>query len=86
VLAVTGVLVQQAPPEPQQHDKARRKRRLNHHERHHQQRRQLQRPAEHRDACAKEPACPADQIAREAEAQVLGVRRALGVHRLYCHP
>jgi len=86
VLAPARVLMQHPPAEPEQHEQPCRQCRLHDHQRHQQQRHQLQWPAEHRDAGSEQPARPADQIARQPQAQVLGVRRALGVHRLQHHP
>jgi hypothetical protein len=86
VLAAARVLVQQPPAEPQQHDQPGRERRLHDHQRHQQQRRQLQRPAEDRNAGAGQPASAPEQVAGQPEAQVLGVRDALGVHSLQPHP
>ena len=69
-----------------EHEQAGRKRRLHHDQRREQQRDQLQRPAEDRQPRAEQPACAAQQAPGEREAQMLAVRRLLGVHRLQRDP
>ena len=86
VLAPPGVLAEHAPAEVQQHQQAGGERRLHHHQRHEQQREHLQRPAQHRDARAGQPARSAQQVARQRQAQVRSLRSALGVHRLQRDP
>ncbi len=86
VLAPAGALAEQALSEEQKHQQADRHRRLHDHERDQQQRHDLQRPAEHRQPCPREPARAAQQVERERRVQVLGLRGALGVHRLQRDP
>ena len=68
--------------EEHQHEQAAGERRLHDDERSEQQRDDLQRPAEDRQAGAEQPACAAEQAPGQRQAQVLAVRRVLGVHRL----
>jgi len=86
VLAPSGMLVEHALAEEQQHNQPNRHRRLHHHERGKQQSHHLQGPAEQRQARSRQPACPPQEVQRERGMQVLGVGSALGVHRLQHHP
>jgi len=71
VLAPAGVLMEHAPAEVQQHEQPHGQRRLHHHQRGEVQRHHLQRPAEHRQAGAGEPAPALHQVERERRVQVL---------------
>jgi len=86
VLVSSGVLAQHALGEEHQHQQACRQRRLDHHERGQQQSHDLQRPAEDREPRPEQPAGASDQPPGERQAQVLLVRRLLGVHRLEGDP
>lgn len=86
MLAPAGMLVQHAPPEPQQHEQSRRERRLDDDQRRQQERYDLQGEAEDRDAGAGQVARAFEQVAHQRYAQVLDVRSALGLHRLQGHP
>ncbi len=86
VLGAPGVLVQHALREEHQHEQPGGQRRLDDHQRREQQRDDLQRPAEDRQAQAEQPTSSADQAPRERQAQVLFVRRLLGVERLQRDP
>jgi hypothetical protein len=86
VLAAARVLVQHAPSEVQKHEQAGRERRLDDDQRREQERHDLQRKAEDRNARAREESRAFEQVARQGDAQVLVVRRPLGVHRLQRYP
>ncbi len=86
VLAPPCTLAEHALAEEQQHEQADGHRRLHDHERDQQQGNDLQRPAKHRKPGSREPACTAQQVQGKRGVQVLGVRSALGVHRLQRDP
>ncbi len=86
VLRAAGVLVEHALCKEHQHQQARGERRLHDDQRREQQRDDLQRPAEDRQARSEQPARAAHQAPGERQAQVLIVRRLLGVHRLQGDP
>jgi len=86
VLVAARVLVQHALGQEHQHQQSRRQRRLHHHERGEQQRHHLKRPTEDRQAGSEQPASAPDQPPDERQAQVLGARSLLGVHRLEGDP
>jgi hypothetical protein len=86
VLAPPGTLAEHALAEEQQHEQADGHRRLHDHKRDQQQRHDLQRPAKHRKPRSRKPASTAQQVQRKRGVQVLGVRSALGVHRLQRDP
>ena len=81
-----GALAEHPLADDHQHQQARRQRRLHDDQRREQQRQHLQRPAEHRQARADQPARTPDQAPRQRQAQVLLVGRLLGVHRLQRDP
>lgn len=56
MLVAPGVLAKHPLAEEQQHEQADGERRLHHHERRQQQRQHLQRPAQHRQPGAEQPA------------------------------
>ncbi len=86
VLIPAGVLVEHPLGEEQQHQQSGCQRRLDHDQRGQQQGNHLQRPAEDRQPRPEQPARAPDQPPHERQAQVLGVRRLLGVHRLQGDP
>jgi len=86
MLAAPRVLAEHPPGGVQQHEQPRGERRLDHHQGRQQQRHDLQRPAEDRQARAHQPARTLEQAADQRHAQVLVVRRLLGVHRLQRDP
>jgi hypothetical protein len=86
VLASPGVLVEHPLAEEEQYEQSHRHRRLHDHERDKQQRENLQRPAEQREPCSRKPARPPEQVERKCRMEMLGVRCALGVHRLQRYP
>lgn len=86
VLAPPGTLAEHALAEEQQHEQADGHRRLHDHERDQQQGNDLQWPAKHRKPGSCQPARAAQQVQRKRGVQVLGVRSALGVHRLQRDP
>jgi hypothetical protein len=80
------VLAEHALGDEHQHEQAGGERRLNDDERSQQQREHLQRPAEDRQTGAEQPTCTPHEPPGEREAQMLIVRRLLGVHRLKGDP
>jgi hypothetical protein len=86
MLVTPCVLAEHPPAEEQQHEQAHGERRLHHHERREQQRQHLQRPAQHRQPGAEQPAGTPKQTDHQRRAQVLLVGRLLGVHRLQGDP
>jgi hypothetical protein len=86
VLVSAGVLAEHPLAEEHQHQQARGERWLHDHQGSEQQGHDLQRPAEHREPGAEQPARPLDQSPGKRQAQVLLVRRLLGVHRLKRDP
>jgi hypothetical protein len=86
VLASSGVLVQHPLSGEQQHEQAYRERGLNHDQWRQQQGHHLQRPSEDRQAGSRQPSRLPQQVERQSWMQVLGVRGALGVHRLQHDP
>jgi len=72
--------------EEHQNQKACCERRLDHHQRSQQQGDHLQRPAEHRQSGAGQPACASEQVAHQRQAQVLVCGCLLGIHRLEGDP
>ncbi len=86
VLAPPGTLAEHALAKEQQHEQADGHRRLHDHERDQQQRHDLQRPAKHRKPGSRQPARATQQVEGKRGVQVLGVRSALGVHRLQRDP
>jgi len=86
VLVAPGVLAEHALPQDQQHQQPAGERGLHHQQRRQQQRQHLQRPAQHRQAGAEQPASPPHQATDQRRAQVLLVRRLARVHRLQRDP
>jgi hypothetical protein len=86
VLVTPGVLAQHPLGDQHQHEQTRRERGLHHGERREQQRHNLKRPAEDRQPRAEHPARAPDESPHERHAQVLLLRRVLGVHRLQRDP
>lgn len=86
VLRAPGVLVQHPLGEEHQHEQSRGERRLHDDQRRQQQRDDLQGPAEYRQRRAEQPARAPHEPPDERQAQVLFLRRFLGVHRLQGDP
>jgi hypothetical protein len=82
MLVSPSVLAKHPLAEEQQHQQANGERRLHHHERRQQQRQHLQRPAQHRQPGAEQPAGTLKQPDHQRRAQVMLAGRLLGVHRL----
>jgi hypothetical protein len=82
MLVAPGVLAEHPLAEEQQHEQADGERRLHHHERCQQQRQHLQRPPQHRQAGAEQPAGALKQADHQRRSQVILAGRLLGVHRL----
>jgi len=86
VLVAPGALAQHALPEQQQHQQPGGECRLHHHQRGQQQRHHLQRPAEHRQPGAEQPAGPSQQPTHQRQAQMLLRRRLPRVQCLQGDP
>jgi hypothetical protein len=86
VLVAPRVLAQHALAEEQQHEQTDGERRLHHHERRQQQREHLQRPPQHRQSRAEQPAGTLQQADHERRSQVMLAGRLLGIHRLQGDP
>ncbi len=82
MLIAPGVLAQHPLAEEQQHEQTGGESRLHHHQGGQQQSHDLQRPAENRQSRAEQPASASEQASDQGQAQVLLVRRLLGVQRL----
>jgi hypothetical protein len=80
------VLAEHPLTDEHQHEQARGERGLHHDQRREQQRDHLQRPTEDRQARAEHPAPTLDQAPDQRQAQVVAVRRLLGVHCLERDP
>jgi hypothetical protein len=80
------MLAEHALGEKQKDQKAGGERRLDHDQRSQQQGDDLQRPAEHRQTGAGQPAGSPQQVAHQRQAQVLVCGRLLGIHRLEGDP
>jgi len=79
ILVPSGVLAEHSLGEEHQHQQAGGERRLHDDQRSQPERDHLQRPSEDRQPRAEQPARPPDQSPHERQAQVLLVRRLLGV-------
>jgi hypothetical protein len=86
VLTPTRPLPQHPLADQQQHEQAGRHRGLHHHQRREREGQQLQRPSEHREAGAEQPAPAFDEVAREPQAQIFVLRGLSGVQRLQRNP
>ncbi len=86
MLVAPRVLAEHPLAEEQQHEQAHRERRLHDHQGRQQQGHHLQRPAEHRQPGAEQPAGALQQADHQCRTQVLLVGRLLGIHRLEGDP
>jgi hypothetical protein len=86
VLDATSSLAEQALPHEHEHQQAGGERRLHDDQRREDQRDHLQRPAEHREPRAEQPAPASDQPRGKRQPQMVVQRRLLGVHRLIGDP
>ena len=71
MLAPSGVLVEHALADEQEHEQPARQRGLHDHERRQQQRHDLQREAEHRQARSRQPARPPGELADQTDTQMV---------------